>query len=147
MNTEQTSKNIFMYNLIFIYFVSYELVFFDSSLPIIFLYSFSYFFNLSLFSLIRIIIKYLFPLISLMYPFFLLLINYKGFALFGLTYPMQYITLFFYNFLSTLMLSGLRSVILIVPQKVVSMVLDLIYLTLSICVLVLKYQHISINHR
>ena len=44
-------------------------------------HSFSYFFSVSLLLLVETSVKYLFPLISSMYPFILLIIRYKGFAL------------------------------------------------------------------
>lgn len=69
------------YNLIFIYFASYELLNFDPILSLIFALVFHNFF--SLFSLIRINVKSLFPLISLIYLFVLLMIRF-----FGVTYLM-----------------------------------------------------------
>ena len=120
-------------NLIFIYFASYELLNFDPILSLIFALVFHNFF--SLFSLIRINVKSLFPLISLIYLFVLLMIRF-----FGVTYLMVdvvYTNMFFVTF--DLMLYGSRSLILVMSlKKQCPRFLILISLTLSTCILVFK---------
>ena len=83
MLQSSNSKSSFELNLTFIYFSSQlsELLVIDLIVFLILFYSSSYFFTISLLSLVGTSAKYLFPLISSKYPFILLLISHKGFTL------------------------------------------------------------------
>ena len=70
-----------------------------------------------IFSSVRTSVRYLFLLKSWMYSFLSLMIKCKGFSLFHVTHPMQYIRIFLYEFKSILMLSRLKSLILIMSSK------------------------------
>ena len=85
------SKPLSGLNYIFIYFSSYssDLVFISVTKSVILPHIFSYFFRLPLHLSVEISVKYLFPLLSSMYQFALLIVRYKGFTLFGVTYPTQ----------------------------------------------------------
>ena len=61
-------------------------------------------------------VKYLFLLLSSVYPFVLLIIRYKGFTLFGVRYPTQQLRIFC-MFFCVLMLFGSRFLMQIMSTK------------------------------